>query len=594
MHLLLGRAPTLQQYIIGTASNVQQARQAISLFAQSALRPELRSLSLIDTLTAIEQAVVTHSNSFAGAAAATGANALTIVNSVLSEHVAIEASSSRHTPMSLVQPDTDTVSDNAYQRALLEQRFRAFALTASGINTDTSAGRRSLLLEAFGSGTAICAKQLFTNSVALSKRHVILGRLKDARDELPGYLGWVMVVNPATQIVPPALLEWTWSGTDGLDTAMMDQFLARRYPTIDWFNGPNGINALVAWRRSQKDQISYSDPLNFYCLVSNVKKLSEFAHALFRGIGAADVLASATLGFTMKTWCEFYIEHIEMAHELASLEEQVSWLEDASIQFVLWWGEVAATVSRFVNSSEPDKAKLTALTTSDCAPAEHLRKKQVSKGRLDESRQAFNWVASSGRERPPDPDKLPLLSDHRELVKTYRPSVETPVGCKPSKKLKSKGRDLDEKPNAQAPGSAVHLWVWLTANASLLYAKLVWDITQICADFGISDPGAYCWPVLVTRKSVNNCLAVCDKHEDAAHKHATQGAHKRIQGFDPNDQAIIAKYSRAATAEELAKLPNAPAANQGAPGGRGITKARGRGRGRSGGRRGGPSFRGRA
>ena len=102
-----------------------------------------------------------------------------------------------------------------------------------------------------------------------------------------------------------------------------------------------------------------------------------------------------------------------------------------------------------------------------------------------------------------------------------------------------------EKTNAQAPGSAVRLWVWLTANASLLYAKLVWDVTQICADFGVSDPGAYCWPVLVTRKSVNNCLAVCDKHEDAAHKHPTQGAHKRIQGFDPNDQAIIAKYSRA-------------------------------------------------
>ena len=151
-----------------------------------------------------------------------------------------------------------------------------------------------------------------------------------------------------------------------------------------------------------------------------------------------------------------------------------------------------------------------------------------------------------------------------------------------------------EKPNAQAPGSARHLWVWLTTNASLLYAKLVWDITQICVDFDVSDPSAYCWPVLVTRKSVNNCLAVCNKHQRAAHKHPTQGAHERIRGFDPNDHTIVTRYSRAATAEELAKLPNALRAQPGAPDGRGITKTCRRGRGRGKGRRGSQSFRERA
>ena len=168
-----------------------------------------------------------------------------------------------------------------------------------------------------------------------------------------------------------------------------------------------------------------------------------------------------------------------------------------------------------------------------------------------------------------------------------------PAGYKPIKKSKSgKGKDPLDKTSPQAPGSAVHLWVWLQANVSLLYAKLVWDIARICTDFGVSDPSAHCWPVLVTRKSVNNCLSVCDKHSEAAHKHPTQDAHKRIQGFDPNDQATAAKYTRAATAEELAKLPSAPGASQGTQSGRGISKPRGRGRGQ--GRRGGRSFRGRA
>ena len=150
------------------------------------------------------------------------------------------------------------------------------------------------------------------------------------------------------------------------------------------------------------------------------------------------------------------------------------------------------------------------------------------------------------------------------------------------------------KSKVQAPGSSTHLWVWLTANASLLYAKLVWDITQICTDFGISDPSAYCWPVLVTRKSINNCLAVCDNHRQAAHTHPMQGAHERIQGFDPNDHAIVTRYSRAATAEELAELPDVPRTKTGASDGRGITKTSGRGRGRGRSQQACQSFRGRA
>jgi hypothetical protein len=192
-----------------------------------------------------------------------------------------------------------------------------------------------------------------------------------------------------------------------------------------------------------------------------------------------------------------------MARKLASVKEQVSWLQDASTQFVLWLVEVAATVKRFLQSSEPDKATLTALTTSDCAPAAHLRHQQASKSRLDESRQAFSWMASTSTDAPPDPSNLPLLSENMKLlteIKSTWPStaklIKVPAGFRPTGKSKrGKGEELGnpnpKKTKVAPPGSDIHLLVWISATL-LLFGRTVWNVGQICADFSVTQ-SSRCW-----------------------------------------------------------------------------------------------------
>ena len=600
MRLLYDRAPTLHRFIVLTAANEPQARRALLRFGQSVLRSELRDKPFLVILPDLEARAVDYIGAFTSAAGKAGADADTIVSLVLLEHVAISGSGAGSSTVtaggssdSSLDLSSDPLTADMYGKCFREARFRAFTSAILVASTDTCAGRRQIILEGFGSGTSLCAKLLLSGSVSLAKKHTSLGRLYDARGELPDYFGWVTVIDPVSKTVPPLLVEWKWSGPDGTDTAMMKQFCALKFSAIDWFNGANGINALVAWKRSQKTLIAYTDPMDFYSTVQSVESLSEFCHPLFRGIGAADVLASPSLGFTMASWCLFYIAHIKMALGLASLKEQIAWLEDASVQFVCWWVLVAETIHRFVNSSEADRATFTYLTTADCAPAEHLREKQKSKSLLDQGRQLFDWMGRDGAgfSRAPDPHSLPLLSAHKQMLKFFSPKVDTPAAFKP------KGKDTNTKTKipgggavgAATPGSAVHFWVWLTAT-TLLLGKSVYDVGLICSDFAV-DIASVCWPFALSLKKGESRLSLCNKHgSHADHKTLDSGAHRPIPGLDLSSADQRKKYMRSATDAELAKLPAPPTGKgTGAGGGRGgggrggsrgVSK-RDRGRGRS-------------
>ena len=193
---------------------------------------------------------------------------------------------------------------------------------------------------------------------------------------------------------------------------------------------------------------------------------------------------------------------------------------------------------------------------------------------VGQSRQAFDWIGggTSGGGQPAI-SALPLLSDHQGLrsggptgrqVMTFVPAFKTPPGLFP------KSKTPKEKPpgggGVAKPGSAVHVWLWLSATL-LLIGQLVWDVAKIAADFTVpSDP---CWPVLLTNRKGLASLSVCDKTHEGAHKEVGKGAHQLISGFNVNDRAVIAKYARAATSAELAQRSTAkPNPNPGRGGGR--------------------------
>ena len=538
----------------------------------------------------MESALVENDATLSIAAGATGATGETILTALLTEHMAVTAGGGgggTSGATAALPSATDAISEDTYSKALRHARFTAFVIAGAAHDTAMSTGRRSLILEGFSSGAAICARMLITGNEKLARRHTALGRLNDCREDLPSYFGYLHAVDASTRTVPTLLKEWKWNGLDGQDLELMTQFLDFAFADMDWFNGANGINALVARRRNQKESVSYTDPYDFYSTVQSIEELSDFGHRCFCGLGAADTLTSPNLGFTMKTWCEFYLAHLKLAFGLASLEEQVAWLEDASIQFLIWFGLAAASLRRYIYGSNLDTATLGALTSSDCDPAQHLRDKQVSLQTYNEGRNLFSWMQNAAAKRPPSTIVLPLLSANRQLIKEYTPRVRAQGKAGTSTLLQPK--------QPQPPGSMTHLWMWLSEGVELLFGTRVWLIGQICTDFGISDWRTYCWSVLVSTKQGGAKLAVCGQKNDPNHRGLQAVSHQPPAGLDLSDKATRDKYSRVATDLEKKQLPKPPGGGKGGGGGGGGRGGRGRGKGKGRGinKRGrGRSFRG--
>ena len=79
----LGRAPTLDQYAIQTATDMPQAWRMIRRFWQTALREDLRGQPFLTVLPDLESSFVSLAPAFAAAAALPNANAETIMSAVL-------------------------------------------------------------------------------------------------------------------------------------------------------------------------------------------------------------------------------------------------------------------------------------------------------------------------------------------------------------------------------------------------------------------------------------------------------------------------------------------------------------------------------
>ena len=307
----VGRAPTLHQYIIRLATTPPNAWRALQRFGQTALREELRGQDFLVILPDLEAAALQYAAVFATAAAVAGATAESVVTAVLAAYTSVSNGAALPgggggggcltTDPTTTAESTDTVSADGYRRALFDSRFQQLEGQLTNVNADSAAGRRDILLTAFNSGTALAFKMIHTGAVSLGKRHSVLGLIGDALNELPGYFGYMLSVDTATNTVPILLAEFSLAGASGSDTTLMKQFLSYEYHTMDAFNGPCGINARKAYLRNQKDVIHFTYPHDFFCTVENVESYGAFMHTLFCSIGAADAVAPPLVGHTMKT-----------------------------------------------------------------------------------------------------------------------------------------------------------------------------------------------------------------------------------------------------------------------------------------------------
>ena len=525
---------------------------------------------------------------------APGATADSVVATIISESHAVESATENMSGSGAaggVAEAQPMASAKTMQDALQSPNFRLLATSLEAFTTHTGADRRRVLLATASSGCAIALRVLVFGTVSIARMHPALGKVLESRQEAPAYFGEVLTVDRQTLVVPARLSEWTWAGKQGTDPIMMNKFMSLELQSLEWFNGGTGINSINAARLGPHFTPAVTPPLDVYTTIHGVEQLCEFLHRLLCAIGAPDVV-DELIGFTMLTFCTFYTAHLKCSFALATLEEQVSWLDDAALQFHLALGVIQIQLRQFILSTQPDLAEMVCVLPIDCPPPEHLRRKEANLALLQRNLDATSWIKPSKVDgRPAQAVTLPLLSDHPGLVRWFVPLTAGPAKKGgppggPSGKLKRKGGadagDTAPEPAAVTaePGSLYHTWVWLAQNKSLLMGNTVWDVAKIATDLKLGSASAFAWPMLLSGRKGGNLLALLKAGDPKA------AAFKPIASVTPTDAAFRAKYSRIGTEAERSKLPPTPAgASGGGGGGRGGRGGRGaRGGGGRGGR----------
>ena len=566
----------MTQYIISTADSNGHALSLATRVQQALVPAELRKTSLLSGLPDVEIALTEVRALLDEASRLPGATADTIVEAAITSTAAITRATSDITSNGAPGgPDGAgaLTGQVATQQALLHPSFLSLATALAPLSATTGAERRNILLSAAKSRCVIAIQVLVAGTRALARLHPALGKILDSRSELSSYFGKAMTMDLT---FPFAIHErhrtFTWTGERGDETYAMGLFLNLAFRSMDFMNGPVGINALRALMLGPNQPRSYTHPLDFYTTERGVTSLCLMLHRLLLAIGAPDIVLIA-IGFTMVTWGEFYILHIMRACELGTLEDQVRWLDFAANQFCLFLTVVETSVRQWVYSTQPGPATLATIAPWDCPPAVALRNmcKDLTAINLDADRRSWG-VLDRPKGTLPHVDDLPKLSAYPHLVVHFHPpdsaepppaaakrplpAAKTPTVTPKAKVPKTTAAKPPAKPKgspsttatAWAPGTHVNTWKWLKMNSLLLMGAWVWDVGAIVRNLKIAGPNSLCWAMLLSKRIGSSLRALYPAGNQAADAFVLNPL------VTPNDNAFRNKYARMATTAEKAQV----------------------------------------
>ena len=558
--LVFGRAPLLAQYIIDTANSSAHAFSLATRLQQALVPAELRDATLLAGLPDLELALKKHEALLGESSRLPNATADTIVEAVISAVTAIAlATNDISSNGTLGGPDgTGSVTGQlATQQALLHPHFLALVTALAPLKATTGSERRNILLLAARSQCVIAIQVLVAGTRALARLHPELGKILDSRSELPTYFGKAMTIDLTHPFaIPDRWSTFTWTGERGDSVYAMGLFLNLAFRSIDYMNGPVGINALRALMLGPNMNRSYTNPLDFYTVPHGVTYLCAMLHRLLCAIGAPDTV-SPTIGFTMITWGVFYVAHIWRACELGSLEEQIQWLDFAANQFCVLLSVVEDQVRQWIYSTQPGTAFLATIAPIDCPPAVALRNAGVDLDAVNVACDRRSWgVIERPKGTPPLVDELPKLSAYPQQVVHYQPpaSAETPSAAakRPLAGPKTPAAPKVPKTAPTPPGGLADTWTWLTHHKSLLLGTTVWNVAAIVKDLKIANAEKLCWAMLLSMRTGDNLRALYAAGNKAADAFVL---HPLVT---PGKALFREKYARLATPEERKKVTQKP------------------------------------
>ena len=579
----LGRGPTLNEYVLKRSANSSEAYELCrQLFTAIMPGNQAAEFSLADTyerlesrlnelyLPSLEQAAAPPEEQDG---APPSAQKIIAIIAAEAEVLGARPQSSAAAEHGAAQHASDPppIREDAIRAALLAPEFRQCAQDIATIDRSSAEGRRQVLEIAFGCGSAIILRLLHYGERSLARRHILLAQIFECRSELCSYFSYAQVVDTATGTVSSRGLRWRWTGADGKSDQQLKLFLRHRYNDMLWLSVANGAIACEMVLRGTR--IAAVRDVDQFAVVAAVELLADFGHRTFVAAGAAaDV--DASVGFTFKTWCDFYIAHMKLAARLSSRSEQLDWLESASEQFTAFLRYAGEEMRRKLESSSPATTQIGALMPVDAQPAEQLRLKQRALAELTAHREHFSWLG------PTTPAEVSIDA-------LPRPSERTSSAKRASQRVDDGGSKRSTS-NGAAPGSRTYTWLYLNSDRSqLLMQGRVWNVRSVARELGIS-LADLCWPVVLSSCEARNKLGVCDRADREGHGEIDSEKHMLPAGVSV--ESLAASHSRAATPLEQERLRSRVPGPSGGRGGRGSGRASApAGRGRGGRGRGTPS-----
>ena len=278
--------------------------------------------------------------------------------------------------------------------------FRACEVACSSLDLMTASGRRQALEYAFSSKSTLIIRAVVYGEKALARRHPLLTSLVECRVALPAYYGHCLTVDRATGVRPKRVENWSITGKSNTDTDLLGAWSKQQFVAFDYYHKEGGVYPLkTALDGTQFERIKEED---YWCRPGCVRDYCEYMHTLSLADGFPD---STQNGFTWQTWGQFYVAHIQKCTRLSNLDEQYSWLSDASNQFMAFQRYAQEHKRMLLTSPRLEEDTFDAVAPHDVPAAVELRQAQADQEEFLTHRDRWRWIGVS-QPSAIDPEKL--------------------------------------------------------------------------------------------------------------------------------------------------------------------------------------------
>ena len=564
---------------------------------------EYRALDYVDIVDDLEGQLAVRRATLEEAASKAGTDATKIAAHVINERAKMRPVAGT-TPSPSGSVGLTTVQD-AVEAALLGTTggFRAVSAIISGLDTSTAEGKRDAIAAGFTGDSVLTIRALVNTTEGgdpVVARNSSLATLSELRPYLYEYFNYIYRVDKATGLVPAHMTKYTFATATSKD--LFNRALKFQFVGTDFLSAPHGALGLKMVRDGRKAPMTIH-PADHYCVPSVIEDVGDFVHTLLVGMGASNSI-DAGIGYTFKSFCDFYKRHLEKASRLDSKKEQFAHLTHAVEQFTSVLLLLEKTLSVAVFSKAPaEKSIAGVLIPLDCDPVEELNRRARSMDKMQADRADWEMFRGSASTLTAAYDSytIPRLSELPAEVKIKTRAISKGKGAKGAKggsddpaatvggralgKRQAAGDDVAAD-QGSAPGSMAKAHKWLGSH--LVVSGLVWDVAALAGHLGVGLDKVE-WPYLLSKCQDRNRPARCCAWGTKGHTSTTSSAHVipgHEQGLDI--PALVPHFAVDATSEQMQGIQRhggAASANKPAKGARAKAKGRGaRGRNARGGR----------